>query len=244
MLDQLGDEFMVVQVHGCASVIGHKQYISRVLKLVKKSADTEDQEEVLVKKIRAEARTVQQSEDYNLGDFTRNMIIKQTSPTLLRLVTALVSDGDYTKESISLSQAIQAQIIRKPNQTTLGLGIKLHHKYGSSNLIDELSSNAFTAKYIDVLRFRKSAAKFARDNAGLLHRLLGLSSSIGIIFGWFDNLDLSLSTPNGRRETHVMSHEFQIHPAGIIEAGQARLELSSVKIPHLTYTQMSNNKKN
>ena len=77
----------------------------------------------------------------------------------------------------------------------------------------------------------------------ILHQLLGLTSRTGIIFGWFDNLDLFLSTPNGRRETPLMAHEFQVHPAGIIEDGHTRQELLSVKIPRLTYTQMRNNKR-
>ena len=241
-MEQLGDEFVIVKIEGCSSVIGYKACINKVLKLFKENGDTQEAEEELAKKIKSEVKSMQCSKDYDLGDFTKAMIIKQTSPTLLRLVSKLVSDGSNTKESISLSQAIQAQIDKRPNQTTLGLGIKLHHKYGSRLLLDELSSHAFTAKYDEVLRFRKSAGKFARDNADMLHQLLGLTSRTGIIFGWFDNLDLFLSTPNGRRETHVMAHEFQVHPAGIIEAGHARPKLSYVKIPRLNYTELKQNK--
>jgi len=34
---------------------------------------------------------------------------------------------------------------------------------------------------------------------------MGLSRTVGLIFGWYDNLDLLVATPNGRRETHAMA---------------------------------------
>jgi hypothetical protein len=35
---------------------------------------------------------------------------------------------------------------------------------------------------------------------------------VGPVFGWFDNFVLQVTTPNGRRDTHVMIHEFQMNP--------------------------------
>ena len=57
---------------------------------------------------------------------------------------------------------------------------------------------------------------------------------MGIVCGWFDNLDLQVCTTNGRRDTHVMAHQFQLsHPAGIIETGTARPGISSLIIPRI-----------
>ena len=93
------------------------------------------------------------------------------------------------------------------------MGVKLHHKVGSRDLIDILHGHGYTVSYDEVLRFRKSAAKYVADNVDMLHRMMGLSRTVGLIFGWYDNFDLLLSTPNGRRETHAMATEFQMHPA-------------------------------
>ena len=85
-------------------MIGFGKCIGSVLKLAKESEDTENQEEALVKKIMEEVCTVKTSEDYDLGDFTRTKIIEQTSPTLLRLVSKLVSWGEYSTGAIVMNQ--------------------------------------------------------------------------------------------------------------------------------------------
>ena len=208
---QLGEDYHVVPLDGpYSSVLGHIKHIGKVLKIVKAQRETEDYEDALVKKIKAEVNAINTgrlNKDYDLSDFTKERIIEQTSPTLLRVVSHLVSNGEISKPALSLSQSIQYNIDGKPNQTTLGTGIKLHHRHGSRDLIDDLHSHGWVADYYEILRFRKSCAKFTRDNPNLLHRLAGLSKEVGVIFGWYDNVDMFLSTPNGRRETHIMSNQ-------------------------------------
>ena len=97
--------------------------------------------------------------------------------------------------------------------------------------------------YDEVLRFRKSAAKYVGDNAATLHRMMGFTQTDGLVFGWYDNFDLLVSTPNGRRETHAMATEFQIHPAGIIN-GNTQPGISTVIIPRLTSKQAKSVGKN
>ena len=78
--------------------------------------------------------------------------------------------------------------------------------------------------YDEVIRLRKSAAKFVGDSDrnNILHQAMGLSWRVWPIFGLFDNLDLLVSTPNGRRDTHVMAQEFEQHPSCILETGSAQ----------------------
>ena len=149
---------------------------------------------------------------------------------MLRFVSKLVSNGEVTKVSLSLSQSIQQHITNRCNQTTLVLGVKLHHKFGSRDLIDILHDHGYTATYDEVRRFRKSAAKYVSENALSLHQMMGFTKSAGVVFGWYDNFDLMVSTPNGRRETHAMATEFQMHPAGIVESGKSQPKLSSLII--------------
>ena len=162
----------------------------------------------------------------------------KTSITLLRFISKLISNGKVTKASMSLAQSIQFGIMNTSNQSTLGLGVKLHHKFGSSDLIQILHEHGYCVSYDEVLRFRKSAAKYVTDNAVTLHQMMDLSRTVGLVFGWYDNFDLSFLTPNGRHETHALATEFQIHTSGIIELGTAQLPgISNLVIPRLTAKQ-------
>ena len=134
-------------------------------------------------------------------------------------------------------------MIKTRNQTTLGLGVKLNHKFGSRDLIDILNELGCTVPYDEVLRFRKSAAKYIGDNAATLHRMMGLIQTVGHIFGWYANFDLLVSTSNGRRETHAMATEFQMHPAGIIN-GSTQPRISTLIFPRLTSQQTKSVGKN
>ena len=125
----------------------------------------------------------------------------------------------------------------------LGLGVKLHHKFGSRDLIDIFNNHGFSVSYDEVLRFHKSAAKYVGDNVSSLHRMMGLTQTVGLIFGWYDNFDLLVSTPNGRRETHAMATEFQMHPAGIINSS-GKPEMGTLIFPRLTSQQAKSVGKN
>ena len=190
----------------------------------------------LLRRIKREARSVKYNNaNYDLSEFRRANAIKATSPTMLTLISNLVSGGEVTKKLLSLGQSIQSHISSTRNQTTLGLGARLQHQYGSPELIKLLHEHGFVSTYDEVLRFRKSAARFLGDNAPILHQLMGLSRSVGIIFAWFDNLDLQVFTPDGRQSTHVLSHEIQqSHPASILEYGRAKPGESNLIISRLS----------
>ena len=149
----------------------------------------------------------------NLGMWTTNSVtmfhhkvIESTSATLLRLVSSLVSGGEITKPSQTLAQCIQQHVDgTSSNQTTLGLSVKRHHKHGSSELVKTLNKHGITSAYDEVLRFRKSVAKFVSDNQSDYHKKLGLSMEIGPIFSWADNYDLYIASPNGTKATTLWS---------------------------------------
>ena len=217
----LGDDGILLRVNGCAPIVGFKDTVGSTIQMVK--ADDSDYVDDLVRKIRTEARSMKyDSANYDLSQFTRTSTIENTSPTLLKLVAELVSGGEVTKKAVCLSQAIQSHVTSTRNQTTLGLAVKLHHHHGSSELVRTLHEFGFSVSYDEVRRFKKSAAKLIGDDKDILYKFVGLNSRVGIISGWFDNLDLQVCTPNGQRNTHVMVQEFQQpHPAGILHTGRA-----------------------
>ena len=96
-----------------------------------------------------------------------------------------------------------------------------------------LNEHGIVTTYDEVMRFRKSAAKYISVNGGNVHEAIGLMRRVGPMFGWFDNFDLLVCTPNGRRETHAMAIEFQQHPSGVLECGSAKAGLLNLTIPRL-----------
>ena len=94
-----------------------------------------------------------------------------------------------------------------------------------------LNEHGITSSYNEVLRFRKSVAKFVSDNQSGYHKKLGWSMEIGHIFSWADNYDLYIANPKGTKATHAMVMEFTQHPAGIIETGN--IVVMQLTIPRL-----------
>ena len=225
-----GEKILFLDIVGCDSVVGFKANLGQLIKIVKVDSKTNDDLDKLVKKIQGEILAKPRPTDYNLSEFSRDKVIENTSETLLKLVSDLVSDGSITKQSLTLAQCIQ-QHLGGWNQTTLGLAVKLHHKYGSSELIRLLNELGITANYDEMMRFRKSVAKFVAVNKVDYHRKLGLSTEIGPIFSWADNYDLYISSPNGVKSTHAMVMQFTQHPAGIINPGT--VGVMQLKIPRL-----------
>ena len=101
-------------------------------------------------------------------------MIESTSATLVRLVSSLVSGCAITKPSLTMVQCIQQHIGgTNINLTILGLAVKLHHKHDSSELGNTLNEHGIGSSYDEVLRFRKSVAKFVSDNQSDYHKKLG-----------------------------------------------------------------------
>ena len=109
--------------------------------------------------------------------------------------------------------------------------MKLHHKHGSSELVKTLNKPGVTSSYDEVLRFRKSVAKFVSDNQSDYHKKLGLSMEIGPIFSGADNYVLYIACPNRTKATHAMVMEFTQNPAGIIVTGN--IGVMQLTIPRL-----------
>ena len=119
----------------------------------------EKKEDDLVRQITTEACGIAfNNKNYDLSG-THAKTKQQTSATLLRFILKLISNSEVTKKSLSLSQFIQYCMNKTRNQTTLGLVVKLHHKFGSRDLIDILNELGCSVPYDEVLRFCKSAAK-------------------------------------------------------------------------------------
>ena len=235
--DYYGSELVLISVPGYETEIGLKKNVGKTLKMTRKSMaeDSGDIDEI-VRRITSEVSSIPKPRDYDLSEFCFDKTIKGTSETLLTLISKLISRGDKTKKAITLSQCIQQHIGSwkgRRNQTSLGLAVKLHHKFGSSELIRILHEHGITSSYDEVLLFRKSAASFVSLNTADYHEVLGLTTEIGRIFSWCDNYDLWISSPNGMKTTHAMVSEFTLHPKQELTSNNAQIGVMSMTIPRL-----------
>ena len=162
-----GDELLVLHIEGCDSIVGFKASLGKVIKIVKISLGMGDDDELeqLARKIRREVMAKPRNVDYTLSGCVHDKVIESTSATLVRLVSSLAPGGAITEPSLTLAQFIQQHIGgTNINLTTLGLAVKLHHKHGSPELVKTLNEHGITSSYDEVMRFRKSVAKFVSDN--------------------------------------------------------------------------------
>jgi len=86
----LADDMIVIRCDGCASLVGFKEFVGKMMKLVKASSDEEEGEvDTVIRQVQKEARDVNKSSNffYDLGNFTHSNTISQTSPTPSRLGT-------------------------------------------------------------------------------------------------------------------------------------------------------------
>jgi len=136
LTEYFGDEIVVVHLEGCSSIVGFRKFVSKSLKIVKQSLAFDVYEDVdrLVRKVKAEVRTIPLPRDYDLNIFRYDKTVQDTSIRLLTFISSLVSDGEISKASLILSQCIQQHVSKSTNQTSLGLAVKLHHQFGNAEL--------------------------------------------------------------------------------------------------------------
>ena len=128
-----------IHIEGCASIVGFTDGVGKTVKVVKYDGVDEESVETVVHRLKAEALALHRSYDYDLSQFAFEKTVANTCPTLLALVSQLVSNGEFNKSAVTISQCIQQHISNSTNQTTLGLAVELHHQFGSSELIKLLN---------------------------------------------------------------------------------------------------------
>ena len=146
-----------------ASIVGLRDVVGKTVKMVKYGGVDDDIVETVVRRVKAEALPLPRSNDYDLSQFTFEKIATNTCPTLLALVSQLVSNGGLNKSALTISQCIQQHISNSTNQTTLGLAVMLHHT-GRSELVKLFNEHGIVTTYDEVMRIRKSAAKYTTGN--------------------------------------------------------------------------------
>ena len=97
--------------------------------------------EHLAEQIRLEVKSIPIKKNYDISSFTYASAVDGTS-NVLSFIVRLFSDCAITKVSPSLAQSIQ-HVSKWHNQTTVGLAMKCHHRFGSKEAVDLLHEYGF-----------------------------------------------------------------------------------------------------
>ena len=100
-----GEELVLINVPGCETEIGLNKYVCTKLKMARKSmAEVSDDVDDIVRRIKSEVASIPTPCGYDLSDFCFNKTVKDTSETLLTLISKLISGSAITKKEITLAQ--------------------------------------------------------------------------------------------------------------------------------------------
>ena len=212
LCDWFGDEIVVLHIDDCASIVDFRDVVGKTVIVVKYDGVDDESIKTVVRRVKAATVALRRSCDYDLSQFMFEKTAVNTCPTLLPIVYQLVSNGQLNKSAVTMSQCIQQHMTNSTTQTTLHIAVRLHHKFGSSQLVKLLNEHGVVTTYDEVMRFCKSAAKYMNGNGSKVHELISFMWRVDPIFGWFDHFNIIVCTPNGFRETHAMANKCRQHP--------------------------------
>ena len=84
-------KIVVLHVEGCASIVGFRDVVGKTVKMVKYDGVDDESVETVVRRVKTEVLALPRSNDYGLSQFTFEKTVAHTAPTLLALVSQLVS---------------------------------------------------------------------------------------------------------------------------------------------------------
>lgn len=108
---------------------------------------------------------------------------------------------------ITFCHDLIAQCCSRRTPITLGLGIMIHHEFGSKALINKLHMMGHCVSYDEVRQFLTSVAadQLQRSNGVYIPNGLTRTTEHGIIDAAIDNFDQNEETLDGKNTTHSMA---------------------------------------
>ena len=109
LCNYFGEKIVVLHIEGCASIVGFRDVVGKTVKMVKYEGVDDESVETVVRRVKAEVLAVPRSNYYDLSQFTFEKTVANIYPTLLALLSQLVSNGELNKSAV----------LHSTNQTTL-----------------------------------------------------------------------------------------------------------------------------
>ena len=212
LLDHFGDSVIISELNGKPNVVTFKSKAHAILHSFYKRNEHGDNESEKMAIIKTASKlilndiksidTVNVKDTYPSAVDMSTVKSKNVVPESLQAFLQMIIVESITSERLvsSLGQAIvQSALPRSiicPLQ--LGLGVQMHHQFGSKFLIETLHSLGFCSSYREVQKFESSAA-LAEAQESLIHRSAGqFVQFVG------DNVDHNTGTLDGHNTFHGM----------------------------------------
>ena len=209
LLQHFGERIIVTEINGRPNVVTFRTTVNNVIQDLHNQKQQDPQTEKLniikaaAKLIREDIKAFQSNNDYypssdDIASIDKNV---EYLPQSLKLLLQTLFTGkniDIKLASIgqAIIQATRPKVLMAPLQ--IGLGVQLHHHFGSRFLIDSLNNHGFCCSYHEIQKFEKSAAMTqGTDISGGVgeERFLQYAA---------DNVDHNIATLDGKGTFHGM----------------------------------------
>ena len=228
-LDQhLGDSVLVTNINGRKDVVTFRTKAAKLLQefydAPKPESENQEKKQIIdaaADLIRNEIKCIPTCKS-SYPDIKKLSSLEENLnyvPELLRSFLDRVLAGQSNELKVAtigqcIIQLTRPRVVLAP--IPLGLGVQMHHQYGSRFLVDSLHSHGICVSYSEVLNFESSAASFK-----------GTDVLAAGQFGQYiaDNVDHNVRTLDGHGTIHAM---------GIIKTVTPGLQNRQCIIPRLT----------
>ena len=133
------------------------------------------------------------------NEFDRDSALESVSDTVMSFLAMLSPKLDKTLPAILIGSMITTALHCHPTDLQIALGVLMRD---SKQLVNQMYTFGVTCSYVEVLRFKKSAAFHAAQ-----HDLkIGISDcNSGLVQVVVDNFDANISSQNGKLSTHSLA---------------------------------------
>ena len=206
LVEHFGDSIIIARLNGKQNVVTFRSTAKTILQEFyanPQNADSESEKmkiiETASKLIKNDIRTLEASND----EYPLNIIATDEAvaylPLSLQQFLKLLFPGKHNIKVASIGQAImqatRPRVLLAPLQ--IGLGIQMHHHFGSRFLIDSLHAHGFCCPYSEVKKFERSAAVSQGTD-------LPVETSTHFVQHIADNVDHNIRTLDGHGTFHGM----------------------------------------
>lgn len=212
LLKHFGSSIIITEINGLANVVTFQATASNIINNFykqPKDLSQEDEKKLIIetaaKLIKSDIKTIDTNkstypESSNLSSCEENLSFVPESLRLLLRTIFNEKDSELKIASIgqAVIQATRPRVVLAPLQ--IGLGVQMHHQFGSKFLIDTLNKLGFSASYSEVQKFELNAALASSetqdsDISGTGEHMIQYIA---------DNVDHNLRTIDGHGTFHGM----------------------------------------
>jgi hypothetical protein len=214
--EHFGERIMVSEINGKPNVVTFRDTVNCVIQELHHQQELDPQKEKL-NVIRAAAKLIREdikscqpdNECYPCSDDIAS-VEKNVAylPDTLKLFLQTIFTGKNVNVKLAsigqaIMQAARPKVLIAPLQ--IGLGVQLHHHFGSRFLIDSLHNHGFCSSYYEIQNFERCAAMTHGTN---------ISGGVEDTFVQYaaDNVDHNIQTLDGKGTFHGMGMIATITP--------------------------------